>query len=178
MDVSTSFTHLKMPHFCIFDHPKMPIIRVSIEPRRRDETKDGFRLRYIVQVASADHADDVISTLDDLMGKQTRAHGIYQASYDAVKAEYDGLLRDAMSDAPLDWSPLLRAAAVVAGVVLTIGMSIILPCAVLLWLFVSALKSQSGLTAMAESAVVWSIFDWRPFIQRLFHYANTGIWLK
>lgn len=169
-----------MPFFCIFHHPQLPLIRVSVEPKRKDQTRDGFVLRYIMDVGphNAKHADDVITTLDGLMGKSTRAHGLYQTTYEAVRAEYDDLLGRATDDRPLDVSPMLRAAAVIAAILLTIAMCVILPTVTLLWLFLSALKRQGGLTAMAESAVVWSIFDWRPIIQRLFHYANTGIWPK
>lgn len=169
-----------MALFCIFSHPQLPLVRISIEPKRKNETRDGFVLRYMLEIPKdgSDHADDVIHTIDDAMGKCTRAHGLYQTTYEVVKATYDDLLADAMADRPIDYAPVLRAAAVIVATLLTIAMSVILPLVTMLWLFISAIKNQSGIRAMAESAIVWSIFDWRPLIHKLFHYANTGVWPK
>lgn len=164
--------------FCLYSHPQLPLSLASIESKRRDKTKDGFELRYIVAISDATQGDHVISLLDDMLGDATRSHGVYQARYENVHAAYKTLLDAAMVPEGINWTPMLQAAAMIAGISLTVAMCVLLPMAVIFWAVISMFKRQGGITAMAETAVVWSIFDWRPIIHKLFHYANTGIWPK
>ena len=90
-------------YFCLYSHPQLPLSRASVEPKRRDETKDGFQLRYIVAISDANQGDHVISLLDDALGASTRAHGVYQAKYEDVHAAYKTLLDAAI------WSSIQRS---------------------------------------------------------------------
>jgi hypothetical protein len=167
-----------MALFCIFDHPNLPVVRVSVERRRTDVTRDGFRLRYMAPIApdSEAHADSVISMLDDDLGRRTRGHGVYQAKYDEVRAAYGLLLAEAGPEPTDFWQESLRAGAIVLAVALTVTMAFVLPITVFMWLIISAVKRQNGLVAMAEASVVWSIVDWRPLIHKLIFYWRDGKW--
>jgi hypothetical protein len=166
-----------MPYFCIFAHPQMPLVRASVEKRRKDLTRDGFALRYSVDVSDQppEHCEQVIGLLDAALGSRTKAHGVYQAKFEDVMSAFEGLPRD---PPPTDHSDWLRPFALMAAVALTVGMCVLLPLAVIFWMFIAAVQRQSGLVTMAESAVVWSILDWRPTIHRLIHYSRSGIWPK
>lgn len=168
-----------MPVFSIYDHPQMPVVMVRVCKRRENSTKDGFRLRYCAELSakSEEHADDVISTLDEAMGTATKAHGVYQAKYDDVRRVYEGLLNSvgSSSGGPTD-TGLLRALALMAGICLTIAMVVIVPMVTIFWLVVCAFKRQSGLVTMGETFVMGNIFDWRPLIHKLFHYSQSGKW--
>ncbi len=167
-----------MPHFCLYDHPQFGLVNAKVTKRREDTTKDGLRLRYIVELdeAGQNNADNVITMLDDAMGKRCKAHGFYQAKYEDVYAVYKDLLDASIREnTPLD-TGLLRAAALMLGVALTGAMCFLLPMVILAWLIICAFKSQSGMLTAAESAVVWTIFDWRPLIHKLFAYSQDGKW--
>jgi hypothetical protein len=165
-----------MPLFCIFDHPQMPLVRISVEKRRRDHDKFGFRLRYVLEISDDQegHAEHVISLVDDAMGKATKAHGTYQAKYEDVRAAYGELLDAARPPETVPWHDVLRPVALALAATLMVGMIVLIPPATVLFLFVSAIKRQSGLAAMAESAIIWSILDWRPTIYRLIRFGLGG----
>jgi hypothetical protein len=166
-----------MPYFCLLAHPQMPLVRATVEKKPRRETKDGFVLRLSIPIPEEwlEHADGVISELDTAMGKATKAHGVYQARYEAVLDAYRGLDRD---PEPFDASPVLRPAALMLALGLTVGMCALLPGAILMFLFVTAFKKQSGFATMAEATILWSIFDWRPLIRKLLVYSKGGKWPK
>lgn len=71
---------------------------------------------------------------------------------------------------PTQWNQGLRVGALILAVVLAMAMAAILPQVTIMWLIITTLRNQSGLRAMAETAVVWSIFDWRPAIHKLIAY--------
>ncbi len=158
-----------MPFFDVYDHPQMPLTRIVVEDRSRPVTKDGFRLRRSVDLAhsSREHGLAVIALVDAAMGAKTKAPGVYQARYDEVRAAIEALPR---RPKPFDPHPYLRWPALAAGIALTAAMCVAVPIVTVMFLIVSAIKRQSGFAAMAEATIIGSIFDWRPFIHRLFRY--------
>lgn len=162
-----------MPLFVIRDHPKLPVVVARIEKRREETDRDGFRLRYVAKIPEghADAARTVIEMLDDRMGKATRAPGVYQAKYEAVREAYSEVLPvPAVRKRPL-W---LRCLAGATAFALIFGMIACLTFVVPFLLFFGAIKKQSGFAFMAEVALVTDFFDWRPTIARLIDYAKEA----
>lgn len=165
-----------MPYFSIFDHPKLPLVVVRLEKRRRDVDKDGFRLRYVLPLPSntdEGHADDVIDLLDGLMGARTRSHGVYQAKYEEVRAAYGSLFPPEESD---DTNELLRAGALLLAVPIGAVSAVALVAVTFGFLIFAAFRRQSGFAAMAEYAILCEIVDARPLVHKLLLYWRDGKW--
>lgn len=156
-----------MPYFVIQTHPQLPLVVAKVVQRKPKSTdKDGFYTRYIAAVddQATEGAEAVIEMLDEAMGDARKGPGVYQASYEAVRSAYGEII--ASRQAPRH-HVAVRIASGVAALLLTIAFTAAVTLGTIAWLFVSAFKKQSGLLTMAETAVLWSIFDWRPLIRKL-----------
>lgn len=160
-----------MPTFQLWDHPQLPLVMATAETRRRDRDKSGFRPRYVVEITSRDHADDVIRMLDDAMGEATRAHGVYQARYDDVRAAYGALLASAGPPPRNAWDLAFRAGALLLGAaVLALAVSARLVMTALSLAF-CALRGRSGAHVMLELHVITALTSPHGLVRRLWGYA-------
>ena len=149
-----------MKHFfSIASHPQLPLVVAKATERRpKDVDKDGFQLRYIAALDGA-ASDYIVELLDGAMGPKTKAPGVYHAKYDEVREA----LQNILDDAPKPKAPpmVFRVLAGIAAVALTAAFGFFAVAGTIFWLAVCAMKRQSGLLTMAETAVVWRILDWR-----------------
>ena len=160
---------LKIPmYFCLLTLPQLKITVAKIVERRpKNVDKDGFELRYLCALNGhgVRGAEIVINDLDVHFGDRTKAVGVYQVPYEKVHSR----LQIILNNAPQPWYRKMpvRIAAGIAAAALMVAMGFVATAVTIGWLAICAFKKQSGLLTMAETAVVWKIFDWRPMIQRL-----------
>ena len=150
----------------------MPIVLVAIhEKRPKDTDKDGFQLRYIAEVhgTAIEGAQITIEMLDEALEQKRRDSGVYQCKYQEVR----DALQVIMDAAPKPWTSniFVRIGAGLLAFALTMVMGAAVAAGTLFWLVVCAVKKQSGMLTMAETAVMWSILDWRPIIHPLIRIA-------
>jgi hypothetical protein len=149
---------------------KITIIQIADKsPKPLD--RDGFELRYIAGLdqASVVGATVTIGKLNNHFGKKTKGNGVYQATYEEVRAQLQVFMDEAPR--PIKRNPFVRGAAGIAAVALMFAMGFCAVGGTMFWLVVCAFKRQSGLLTMAESAVVWRMLDWRPMIHYLVRIA-------
>lgn len=153
-----------MPHFCIWEHPQYRIVRANLVERRPNPRKadpDGFVLRYTVQITeqAVEGALQAIDMLDDAMGDRTKGGGVYQASYADVRAAYESVLGAAPR--PKGDHIAMRALCLVVGAALLGASCCLIVWSTIVWAVICMFRNRSGLMVMAESAIIWSIVDWR-----------------
>jgi hypothetical protein len=167
-----------MPYFSVRHVPNMPLVLVDVtdlKPKVRG--KDGFELFWCVEVFEGNlrGAELAIERLDERMGSRRRHRGVYQAKLEDVWAELSAILAEhaAQASAPL-LTPMERVACGVAAAALLFVMTAIAVPATIAWMVVCAFRKQSGLHAMADTAILFSIFDWRALIHKLARMAYYG----
>jgi hypothetical protein len=164
-----------MPYFSVRHYPDMPLTVVSVTDRRPQRVaKDGLVLIHCAQVSheAAVGAEKWIDGLDRHMGSRRKHRGIYQVRVQEIMELYELMLEE-NADRPVHSMPARIAAGIVAVALLFLMCAIAVPMGIF-WLAVCAFKHQSGLRAMAETAVMFSIFDWSRPIEKLARIARYG----
>jgi hypothetical protein len=166
-----------MQYFTVSKHESIRLTRVDVRPKAPKfhvTDKSGFVLVLCVALDDEDAefgARGVMKAMDEMMGVKTKAPGIYQADVREVIELYESIMEQAPEPGP-SHSPLQRVMAGVAAVVLLVWTCGVGVWAMLIWLIICGFKNQSGLLTMAETSVVWSIFDCRRLIQ---HYGRIAL---
>lgn len=162
-----------MPYFSISDHPKLPVTVARVTDRRpKPVDKDGFRLRYVAETPEdPTGAEIALNRLDESFGSKCKAPGVYQASYEEVRQVFQAVLDEAPKPPR---PPLVLKILAGCGIAVCFAWSALVgPWAIIGWIVICMFKKQSGLLTMGETAVVWSIFDTRLLVTRLWRYIRS-----
>jgi hypothetical protein len=164
-----------MPYFSVRHAPGMPLVIVDVtDLRPKVKAKDGFEVFYCVKIepSAVLGAEIVIDRLGIIFGTRTKHRGVFQAKLDDVWSAVVSEL-EAAASIPRYSVPERVGAGAAALALLFVSCAVATPC-VLAWMVVCAFRKQSGLRAMAETAVVFSLFDFRRPIRHFGRIALHG----
>lgn len=162
-----------MSYFCIIGHAQFPLVRVEILDKRFTKDKQGFYAVHTVHLETEteiDGARHTIAVLDNMFAASRKASGVYQTDLQSVVDAYEAILEGQDQPTPRPIQDRI-AAGFAAGLLflwITGAGTVFFVC----WLVIIAVRQQSGLMAVAETAFIHTVlFGHRDLFVKLVEIA-------